>query len=176
MSISRTPRQIAGQSRQRCFYTFGGGTKRRSSLAPALAQACAVPGVGVEVPMDERGRPLTAGGISYRSPVAPCSIRGLLMCSRGGWNYLPRKTSLRPKKGRCKLSRLTKRRLAGWLICRRLGGFNTVFWIRARFLKLVAALVQKCGLWGMEGGLKGSRVGRRELSHLGSPVRRSDVE
>lgn len=60
--------KITGQSRRRRFYTFGGGTKRRSSLAPALAHACAVPGVGVEVPMDERGRPLAADGGSAAVP------------------------------------------------------------------------------------------------------------
>lgn len=51
-----------------------------------------------------------------------------------------------------------------------------MFLIRVRFLRLVAALVQKCGLCGAEGNEKASSVGRCELKHLGSPLRKSYKE
>lgn len=55
-------------------------------------------------------------------------------------------------------------------------GVNTALLIRVRFLKSVAALVRKRGLSGAEGSQKAASVGRRELRHLGSPVRQSYKE
>lgn len=69
-------RQSIGKSRWRYFYTFGRGTKIRSSLALAFAVTHAVTGVCAELLMCNHGQPLchrvTAGGVSVAMPGRCC--------------------------------------------------------------------------------------------------------
>lgn len=74
-------------------------------------------------------------------------------------------------KGRARETLLVNKQTSFGLVnLQKAKGFNIVFLIRDRFMRLLVAFVQKYGWCAAQGSQKAVLVDRRELRHLQCPV------